>query len=120
MSMELVAYLGKDKENWGQISALVNRMDCDKIVLVKDKDISWFPGNSRCVEVSVNSSKSLTELKQEIMDKVKEVIDSAFEVSVSLASGNGKEHMALISALLSIPVGIRLVVYTKNGIEFVN
>jgi len=52
--------------------------------------------------------------------KLKTKLDSAFEVAVSLASGNGKEHMALISALLSIPVGIRLVVYTKNGIEFIN
>jgi hypothetical protein len=43
-----------------------------------------------------------------------------FEVALSIASGNGKEHMALISALLSIPVGIRLVVYSKKGIEFVN
>jgi hypothetical protein len=28
--------------------------------------------------------------------------------------------MALISALLSVPVGIRLVVFTQKGIEFIN
>jgi hypothetical protein len=39
---------------------------------------------------------------------------------LSIASGNGKEHMAIVSALLSIPVGVRLVVYTKEGIEFIN
>jgi len=33
---------------------------------------------------------------------------------------NGKEHMALISSLLSLPVGIRLVVFTKAGVEFIN
>ena len=43
-----------------------------------------------------------------------------FEVAVTLASGTGKEHMALISALLSIPVGIRLVVYTKDGVQVIN
>ena len=42
------------------------------------------------------------------------------EVAVSIASGNGKEHMALISSLLSLPVGIRLVVFTKAGVEFIN
>lgn len=119
--MELVAYLGEDKENWGQISALVNRMkECDRVVLVKSNKVSGFPKNEKCVEVNVDPSKPLTELKKEIMEKVKSKIDSAFEVAVSLASGNGKEHMAFISALLSIPVGIRLVVYTKDGIEFIN
>ena len=61
----------------------------------------------------------MLELKKEIMDKLKGRL-SEFEAALSLASGNGKEHMALISALLSIPVGIRLVVYTKEGVEFIN
>ena len=35
--MELVAFLGSDKENWGQIVALINRAEWDKIILVKNK-----------------------------------------------------------------------------------
>jgi hypothetical protein len=61
----------------------------------------------------------MLELKEDIMGKLKGKL-SDFEVALSLASGNGKEHMAMISALLSIPVGIRLVVYTKEGVEFIN
>lgn len=119
--MELVAYLGKDKENWGQITALANKMqDCEKVVLVKDKDVSGFPKNDKCIEVSVNSAQPLTELKEDIMNKIGDKVSGDFEVAVSLASGGGKEHMALISALLCLPVGIRLVVFTKNGIEFIN
>jgi len=119
--MELVAYLGKDKENWGQITALMNKMqDCDRVVLVKDKEVSGFPKNERCVEISVNSAQPLTELKEEIMNKIRERVSGDFEVAVSLASGGGKEHMALISALLCLPVGIRLVVFTKNGVEYIN
>ena len=38
------------------------------------------------------------------------------EVALSIASGNGKEHMALQSALLGIPVGIRFTALTKTGI----
>lgn len=119
--MELVAYLGKDKENWGQITALMNKMpDCDRVILVKDKDVSGFPNNEKCSEVSVNASRPLMELKEEIMNKTRDKVSGDFEVAVSLASGNGKEHMALISALLSLPVGIRLVVFTKNGVEYIN
>jgi len=40
------------------------------------------------------------------------------EVALSIASGNGKEHMALISALLSIPVGVRFVALTRDGIVY--
>jgi hypothetical protein len=118
--MELVAFLGNDKENWGQISALVNRLECDKIVLVKEKGVSGFPSNSKTREVSVDSSKALLDLKEDIMAKVRKELSGEFEVALSLASGGGKEHMALISALLSIPVGIRLVVFTKKGIEYIN
>ena len=34
------------------------------------------------------------------------------------ASGEGKEHMALISALLSLPVGVRFTALTKDGVVF--
>lgn len=119
--MELVAYLGKDKENWGQITALMNRMqDCERVVLVKDKDIAGFPRNDKCVEVSVNSAQPLIELKEDMMNKLRDKVSGDFEVAVSLASGGGKEHMALISALLCLPVGIRLVVFTKSGVEYIN
>ena len=117
--MELVTFLGTDKENWGQITALINRYEWEKIILIKDKETDDFPTNDKCNLIEINSNKSLLDMKKDIMDKLKGKLGE-FEVSLSIASGNGKEHMALISALLSIPVGIRLVVYTKNGIEFIN
>lgn len=117
--MELVAFLGKDKENWGQISALVNKGKWDKVLIVKSKEADDFP-----VEVSstlkINVEQPIIELRNEMLDKLKEKLSGEFEVALSIASGNGKEHMALISALLSIPVGIRLVAYTKDGVAFVN
>ena len=116
--MELVAFLGADKENWGQITALVKREKCDKVILVKNKSAEEFP-DSGSESIKVNSDAPLLDLKNEIMQKIKSRL-GGFEVALSLASGSGKEHMALISALLSIPVGIRLVVFTKKGVEFVN
>jgi hypothetical protein len=117
--MELVAFLGKDRETWGQITALINRQDWDKIILVKNKEADEFSSGKKCEIVNINSDKPMVELKEEIMGKLKGKL-SAFEVALSLASGNGKEHMAMISALLSIPVGVRLVVFTKEGVEFIN
>jgi hypothetical protein len=117
--MEFVAFLGNDKENWGQISALVNRIDQAKIFLVKDKAVKDFPTNEKCVVVEIDSSLPLLKLKQQIQEKLKPLLSKEFEVAVSIASGSGKDHMALIAALLALPVGIKIVAYTKEGIEFI-
>jgi len=118
--MEFVAFIGEDKESWGQIKGIMNRIDSDKVIIVKDKKVSGFPTDARTDIVNVDASKSLLDLKEEIMKILKVKLSGDFEVALSLASGNGKEHMALISALLSIPVGIRLVAFTKKGIEWIN
>jgi hypothetical protein len=117
--MELVAFLGTDKETWGQITALINRMEWDKIFLVKNKNAEEFAATKPCEIISINSDKPLVELKNDILDKLKGKLGE-LEVALSIASGSGKEHMALISALLTAPVGIRLVVFTKEGVEFIN
>lgn len=64
--------------------------------------------------------KPLVALKKELTEKLKPKFDSDFssEVALSIASGTGKEHMALVSALLSIPVGVRFTALTKDGIIF--
>lgn len=118
--MEFVAFVGNDKENWGQLSALINRIEADNIILVKNKSADDFPATENCKIIEVNSDKPLIELKEEVMNKLKTILSREFEVQLSIASGNGKEHMAIISALLSIPVGIKFVVYTKNGVQYLS
>ncbi|MEK6850335.1 MAG: hypothetical protein AABX85_02045 [Nanoarchaeota archaeon] len=117
--MELVAFLGNDKESWGQISALIKRAKWDKILIVKNKEADDFPiENSETIKINTNQPIAL--LKNEMVEKLREKLSGEFEIALSIASGNGKEHMAIISALLCIPVGIKLVAYTKDGVEFIN
>ena len=118
--MELVAFLGNDKETWGQVSALINKGEWDKVIIVKNKTSDAFPITENCEVIEINTDKPIIELKDDLMSKLKDKLAGDFEVSLSIASGAGKEHMALISALLSIPVGIRLVVYTKEGLQVIN
>ena len=51
------------------------------------------------------------------MKKLKGKINGT-EVALSIASGSGKEHMAIISALLGMPVGVRFVALTQEGIVY--
>jgi hypothetical protein len=117
--MEFVAFIGEDKENWGQITALLNRLEYEKAIIVKNAGED-FSVNERCKVIQVDSKKTLSELKENIQSKLKPLLSGDFEVSLSLASGSGKEHMALLSALLNVPVGIRLVVYTKDGVQYLS
>lgn len=115
--MELIAYVGSDKENWGQITALVKRGEWEKVILVKDKSQAEVPAKGDIVDI--DSSRPMLELKSDLMEKLKKKVSGEFEVALSLASGNGKEHMAIISALLNLPVGIKLAVFTKEGVQFI-
>lgn len=116
--MELVAFLGNDKENWGQVKALVSKGEWDNVVIIKNKNADEFEIENAEV-IKIDSDKPLIEIKEELMNKLKTKLKE-FDVALSIASGNGKEHMAIVSALLSVPVGVRLVVFTKNGVEFIN
>ena len=118
--MELICFQGLDKNNWAQINALIKRGNWDKIIILKNEETEDFQTPENCAIIPINTNFPLIELKTEIINKLKPLLSKEFEVALSIASGSGKEHMALISALLSIPVGIRLAAFTKNGVAFIN
>ena len=114
--MELVALLSSGKGTWGQVSGLVKQGEWDNIILVGNDFARKFIVEKEHEFIEVKDS-SLVEMKQSFLEKLKNKIKGT-EVALSIASGNGKEHMALISALLSLPVGIRFTALTKDGIVF--
>ena len=68
--MEFVAFIGKDKENWGQVTALIKRLECDKIVLVKDKEAEEFPATDQCKIIEIDMTKDLIQLKEELKEDI--------------------------------------------------
>ena len=114
--MELVALLSDGKETWSQVSGLIQKGEWDSIILVGDSSARDFPCSKEREFVEFNKDNLVT-MKKELLEKLKPLIKGT-EVALSIASGTGKEHMALISALLSVPVGIRFTALTKEGIIF--
>jgi len=114
--MELIALLSSGKGTWGQVAGLIKQGEWDSIILVGNDFAKKFTCEKKheFIEIQDNNIK---EMKKEILEKLKNKIKGT-EVALSIASGIGKEHMAVISALLSIPVGIRFVVLTQEGIIF--
>jgi len=114
--MELVALLSSGKGTWAQVSGLIKRGDWEKIILLGDSFASNFKVEGKKSEfIKIDLTRPIKEVKQEIIEKIKGKIDG-LEVALTIASGSGKEHMALISALIDLPVGIKFVVLTKDGI----
>ncbi|MFH1358392.1 MAG: hypothetical protein ABIH37_00725 [archaeon] len=114
--MELVALLGAGKGTWGQVAGVINHGEWDNIILLGDEFAKQF-NSQKDFEFIEIKPEGILELKDEIMKKLKGKIKGT-EVALSIASGEGKQHMALISALLCLPVGIRFTVLTKDGLVF--
>ncbi len=113
--MELVALLSSGKGSWAQVAGLINQGEWENIILVGNDFAKKFTTDKKHEFIELTSSK-IKELRDEITTKLKGKIRGT-EVALSIASGDGKEHMALISALLKIPVGVRFAVLTQEGIS---
>ena len=113
---ELVALLSIGKGTWQQVAGVISHGEWDKVILIGNEFAKKFTVDKdvNCEFIQIDSSR-LVELKEELLKKLKGKIKGT-EVALSIASGEGKEHMALISALLSLPVGVRFTALTKNGL----
>ncbi len=117
--MEFIALLSSGKGTWGQVIGLINRGQWDKIIIITSdffrSTISKFNFDKELEIIAVDFDKSIEDTIKQIRENLKDKIQGT-EVALSIASGKGKEHMALISALLQLPVGIKFVILTKEGI----
>lgn len=119
--MEFIGLLSKGKGTWGQVIGLIKREDWDSIFVIGDiyakKMLQSFNLEKDIKFIEIDTRKKIRELIKEIQEKLKDKIKGT-EVALSIASGDGKEHMAIISALLNLPVGIKFAVLTKEGTIF--
>ena len=113
--MELVALLSTGKGSWAQVSGLMKHKDWENIILLGDDFSKDFKHAKKFEFIKVDLNKKIKDLKEEFSKKLKGKIQG-MEVALSIASGDGKQHMALVSALINLPVGIRFAALTKEGV----
>jgi len=113
----LVACLSTGKGTWAHVNEIINKEDWDKIFLVtNDFGVQNFKPSKQVEYILVDTTRFLTDIVMDIKKQLEGKI-SDFEVAVNLVSGEGKEHMAIISALMKLGLGIRLIALTQKGIE---
>jgi hypothetical protein len=113
--MELVCLLSSGQGTWAQVSGLMKYGEWDKIILIGSDFAKDFKHEKEFEFIQVDLNKKIKELRDELSTKLKGKFQG-MEVALSIASGDGKEHMALVSALINLPVGVRFAALTKEGV----
>lgn len=106
---DLIALLSTGKGSWTNVIRLIKSQEWDKVYLVtndfgKDK----FNPESNTELIVCNMNNESRQLRDEIYNKLKDKVTGP-EVAINMCSGTGKEHMALLTAILQLGCGIRFV-----------
>ena len=113
----LITNLSTGKGTWGHVGRLIEDQSFEKIFIITNEyGKENFNKNDKCEFITIDPNRELKEVRDEIQSALKNKIKET-EVAVNIISGTGKEHMASISALLKLGMGIRLIALTKEGIE---
>lgn len=110
----LIACLSSGKGSWSEVSKIISQRQWNKVFLItnafgKEK----FQPSANTELIVVNDFLEVPELVKEIKKNLNGKI-SDFEVALNLISGAGKEHMAVLEAVLELGLNFRLV-GLKNG-----
>jgi len=115
MTRALLAVLGVGKGSWGHIARLIAEEEWDAILMIGNdwgkenfspgKEVDW---------VIVNNRSGFNILK----DAIKEKLPKEDEICVTLISGSGKEHTALLAALREAKKPFKLVILTGEGVQY--
>lgn len=110
---DLIACLSTGKGTWAEVNTLIQCENWERVFLITNAfGKENFKGEGTLIVIDQN--KSLYELAKDIKTALQDCRLS-HEVALNFSSGIGKEHMALLCALLGLGVGIRLV-YTEQNI----
>lgn len=113
---DLVACLSSGEKSWSHVARLIKEQEWKNIFIVTNEfGRQNFKPEKQVNFVVVDFQKPVSELIQDIVRQLKGRF-SDFEVALNIVSGSGKEHMAILSALLKLGVGVRLMAVTKEGV----
>ena len=114
---DLIACLSSGEKSWAHVERLIKEENWSKVfVITNDFGKKNFKSGKQVEFVVVDFQKPVSQLIEDLRKGLKGKITD-FEVALNLVSGNGKEHMAILSALLKLGIGIRLMAVTKDGIR---
>lgn len=113
----LIACLSTGKGTWTEVSTIIKAQPWTKVFLITtsfgQEKFSW-ADNTRPILIDPfwETKKIVEQIKKQLQGQI-----SDFEVALNLVSGSGKEHMALLEAVLELGLNFRLVTVKNNQLE---
>jgi len=116
----LLACLSTGKGTWTEVNQLLNAQQWTKVFLITNAfGKQNYTVNGEQIELIVLPEGSdvgvqmlVQQLKKELQGKI-----SDFEIALNLVSGSGKEHMALLEAVMELGLNFRLVTVKNNQLQ---
>ena len=115
----LIACLSTGKGTWSEVTKIMQAQPWSAVYLITNQfGQDNFTGKQEGVHLIVlnidyDPVESLVEqIKKQLKGKITD-----FEVALNIVSGSGKEHMALLEAVLELGLNFRLVTFANNQVE---
>ncbi len=114
---DLIASLSTGKGTWTEVNKIIESEEWENIFLIaNDFAIKNFSSKKKINFIVINDKKPSYAIVQDIIKQLEGKIN-AFEVALNLSSGTGKEHMAVMAALLKLGLAIRIVTVEDNQLK---
>lgn len=113
----LIAMLSTGKGTWAEVAKLLDSETFDKAILITNDFGKEKFSHERTVLLPLQLDQPIKALQAAIIYELKTHLSAETEIALNMQSGIGSEHMALLSALLKLGVGIRLVIGTEGGVD---
>ncbi len=113
---DLVAFISSGKGTIAHVLRVIESENWDSVyILTTDEFSKEVPNKENIKKIILDPRKMLSDIIIDIKGSLKGI--RIMDTAVNIISGEGKEHMALLSALLQLGVGIRFVALTKDGVK---
>jgi hypothetical protein len=111
----LIALLGTGKGTWVEVHSILQLRAFEDVVLfVDDWAMKEYKNEYKATVVPI-ADLPIDQLVAYSKEHIKKNSNAAeFDVAVNIASGTGKQHAALMTAILQLGYGVRLVT-VENG-----
>ena len=113
---DLVAVVSSGPGTAKHVENVTRGLDWGRVLLVVPAGSPTpFPLGETTELIPMDFSQPIQHVIEQLVASLKPKI-SGTEVGLNLISGDGKEHMAVLSAILRCGVGFRLIALTKEGV----
>ncbi|MFP4112666.1 MAG: hypothetical protein ACLFPQ_05820 [Candidatus Woesearchaeota archaeon] len=114
---DLIACVSIGKGTWNEVYSLIDSGEFENIYLVVNSIVrDRFSTNKAVKMIIIDPNSDINLIIDEINSSLQGRIND-LEVALNLASGTGKEHMAILSAALKLGIGIRLVSWKNKQLK---